>query len=223
MIVKIGNPVKQIVATAQEGNFDLIIMGTHGHGKMEERIIGSTASDVIRLSYVPVTVIRLPQEKTHSHQEKPSKTVNVQQRRKQLNTKQGGGHHGRRPSSIDVPRRKAMATNRSFEKNFAHSISKGITLVDFNAPWCKPCRAQEPIINALKKIYRGAANVAMLNIDENREIAFKLGIQSIPTIIIYKDGMEMNRFIGLQNNETLAKALQRLVGQPDTGNSFSRH
>jgi hypothetical protein len=45
-MVKIGNPVEQIVATAQEGNFDLIIMGTHGHGKMEERIIGSTASDV---------------------------------------------------------------------------------------------------------------------------------------------------------------------------------
>ena len=52
---------KQIVPTAQEGNFDLIIMGTHGHGKMEERVIGSTASDVIRLSYIPVTVIRLPE------------------------------------------------------------------------------------------------------------------------------------------------------------------
>jgi ACR3 family arsenite transporter len=62
VIVKIGNPVKQIVATAQEGNFDLIIMGTHGHGKMEERLIGSTTSDVIRLSYVPVTVIRLPEK-----------------------------------------------------------------------------------------------------------------------------------------------------------------
>jgi ACR3 family arsenite transporter len=62
VMVKIGNPVEQIVATAQEGNFDLIIMGTHGHGKMEERIIGSTASDVIRLSYVPVTVIRLPEK-----------------------------------------------------------------------------------------------------------------------------------------------------------------
>ena len=105
-----------------------------------------------------------------------------------------------------------MAADRSLEKNFDLSISKGVTLVDFNAPWCKPCRAQEPIINALKKSYRGTANVAVLNIDENREIAFKLGIQSIPTIIIYKDGTEINRFIGLQNNDTLDNALKQLVG-----------
>lgn len=116
-----------------------------------------------------------------------------------------------------------MAANRSIAKNFEFAISKGVTLVDFNAPWCKPCRTQETIIHALKKSYRETANVAMLNIDENREIAFKLGIQSIPTIIIYKDGTEMNRFIGLQNIETLARALQRLIGYTDTGKSFLHH
>jgi ACR3 family arsenite transporter len=62
VLVKVGHPVRQIVSTAQEGNFDLIVMGTHGHGKMEERIIGSTASDVIRTSRVPVMVVRLPVE-----------------------------------------------------------------------------------------------------------------------------------------------------------------
>lgn len=62
VVVKVGEPAKQIVATSKEGNFDLIIMGTHGHGKMEERIIGSTASDVIRISNVPVMVVRLPAE-----------------------------------------------------------------------------------------------------------------------------------------------------------------
>ena len=122
---------------------------------------------------------------------------------------------------MDVPRRMAMPANRSSAKKFDLSISKGVTLVDFNAPWCKPCRAQEPIINALKKNYRGTAKLAILNIDENREIAFRLGIQSIPTIIIYKDGKEMNRFIGLQNNDTLDKALQQLVDSPAHGNSFS--
>ncbi|BBO70166.1 hypothetical protein DSCA_40960 [Desulfosarcina alkanivorans] len=60
VVVKVGSPVRQIVTTARDEKFDLIIMGTHGHGKMEERIIGSTASDVIRMSEVPVMVVRLP-------------------------------------------------------------------------------------------------------------------------------------------------------------------
>lgn len=73
VLVKVGDPVRQIVSTAREGNFDLIVMGTHGHGKMEERIIGSTASDVIRTSRVPVMVVRLPAEtafETHSGKSK---------------------------------------------------------------------------------------------------------------------------------------------------------
>ena len=58
--VKIGNPVREIVSTAEGGAYDLVIMGTHGHGKFEEAIIGSVASEVIRTSAVPVLVVRLP-------------------------------------------------------------------------------------------------------------------------------------------------------------------
>jgi len=58
--VKIGNPVREIVSTAENGAYDLVIMGTHGHGKFEEAIIGSVASEVIRTSAVPVLVVRLP-------------------------------------------------------------------------------------------------------------------------------------------------------------------
>ncbi len=61
VLVKIGNPVKQIVATAEKGAYDLVIMGTHGHGKFEEAIIGSVASEVIRTGFVPVLVVRLPE------------------------------------------------------------------------------------------------------------------------------------------------------------------
>jgi len=60
--VKIGNPVREIVSTAKEGAFDLVIMGTHGHGKFEEAIIGSVASEVIRTSTVPVLVVQLPDD-----------------------------------------------------------------------------------------------------------------------------------------------------------------
>ena len=62
VLVKVGDPVKEIIATAEQGGFDLIVMGTHGHGKLEETLIGSTANDVIRQSRIPVMVIRLPEE-----------------------------------------------------------------------------------------------------------------------------------------------------------------
>jgi nucleotide-binding universal stress UspA family protein len=62
VIVKVGHPAQQILATAEEGDFDLIIMGTHGHGKFEEKMVGSTTRDVIRQSPRPVMVVRLPGE-----------------------------------------------------------------------------------------------------------------------------------------------------------------
>ncbi len=105
------------------------------------------------------------------------------------------------------------AIGRLTQKKFEQSILHGVTLVDFDAPWCKPCRDQKPIIDALKKNYQGTAAVKKINIDDNRDIAFNLGIQSIPTIIIYKNGREMNRFIGLQTRETLKNALRHVINQ----------
>ena len=108
-----------------------------------------------------------------------------------------------------------MATmGRLTHKKFKQSILHGVILVDFDAPWCEPCRAQKPIIGALKKNYQGKATIKKINIDENRDIALHLGIQSIPTIILFKDGREMNRFIGVQTAETLNKAISRLIDRP---------
>jgi nucleotide-binding universal stress UspA family protein len=64
VMVRIGNPAKEIVAAAEEGDFDLIILGTHGHGKLAESMMGSVAGDVIRHSRRPVMVVRLP-DATH--------------------------------------------------------------------------------------------------------------------------------------------------------------
>jgi thioredoxin 1 len=110
-----------------------------------------------------------------------------------------------------------VSANQSSEKWFKDWISVGVTLVDFNAPWCQACLAQEPIIKTLEKDYGGTAKVTTLNIDENQKIALNLGIQSIPTIIIYKNGREMNRFIGLQTAETLHNALRNVI-HPSSGN-----
>jgi len=65
VMVKVGSPARQIVATAHEGGFDLVIMGTHGHGKLEDRIIGNIAGDVIRQCDIPVMVVRLPRKSQH--------------------------------------------------------------------------------------------------------------------------------------------------------------
>ena len=100
---------------------------------------------------------------------------------------------------------------RSSHTDFENTIKSGVTLIDFNAPWCTPCRALDPLITELEKAYKHKATVLKVNIDEHREIAVNLGIQSIPTIIIFKEGREEKRFIGLQPAETLHKALEEAV------------
>ena len=94
---------------------------------------------------------------------------------------------------------------------FDSPIEHGVALVDFNAPWCAPCRAQEPIIKKLAKQFEGKVIVNEVNVDENRETAIRLGIQSIPTLILFKNGQEIERFIGLQPAEALSQALKKAL------------
>jgi len=97
---------------------------------------------------------------------------------------------------------------QSLQIDFDKIIENGLCLVDFNAPWCGPCRSQEPIINELEQSYNGKAHVVKINIDENRKIAMKLGIQSIPTIILFKNGKEVSRLVGLQTASTLNRVIK---------------
>jgi thioredoxin len=128
---------------------------------------------------------------------------------------EGGNNPGCRPQFTKGTRRTAMAASGKLtQKKFEQSILHGVTLVDFDAPWCAPCRAQQPIIDTVKKRYLGKAAVKKINIDDNRDIALHLGIQSIPTIIIFKEGKEMNRFIGIQTAEMLNRVLKKLIDQP---------
>ena len=96
-------------------------------------------------------------------------------------------------------------------EGFENAIEGGVTLMDFNAPWCAPCRSQEPILENLAGEFEGKAVVASMNVDENRDVAIRLGIQSIPTLIIYKNNKEIQRFVGLQSECTLSEALKGLV------------
>lgn len=92
---------------------------------------------------------------------------------------------------------------------FEKATEGGVSLIDFNAPWCAPCRAQEPIIQRLSKQFEGKALVAEMNIDENQDTAMKLGIRSIPTLAVFKNGKEVQRFVGLQSQNTLSEAIEK--------------
>ena len=94
-------------------------------------------------------------------------------------------------------------------KAFENVVKSGVTLVDFNAPWCGPCRAQEPIINRLAQRYEGRAMVVQMNIDNNQDMAAKLGIRSIPTLAVYNNGKEASRFVGLHSEDVLAVAIEK--------------
>jgi len=96
-------------------------------------------------------------------------------------------------------------------EGFENAIQGGVTLMDFNAPWCAPCRSQEPILEALAERFQGRALVASMNVDENMDIAAQLGIQSIPTLIIFKNHKEIQRFVGLQPEGTLSEALEKVM------------
>ncbi len=98
------------------------------------------------------------------------------------------------------------------DNEFNSAIRHGVALVDFNASWCAPCRAQEPIIRQLALKFKDQAMVTSLNIDDNRETALKLCIHSIPTLVLFKNGKEIQRFIGLQSEKLLSQAIENVLG-----------
>lgn len=97
------------------------------------------------------------------------------------------------------------------EEEFNNAIENGVSLIDFNAPWCAPCRAQGPIVQQLSEQFEKRAVIAEMNIDENQQTAMKLGIQSIPTLAIFKNGKEVQRFIGLQSQDMLSAAIEKVL------------
>ena len=95
--------------------------------------------------------------------------------------------------------------------NFQNEVASGVTLVDFWAEWCPPCRAIAPIVDQLVTEYDGKATIAKINVDNERELAEKFSVMNIPTLIILKDGEEFDRIIGATSKDNLISALDKAL------------
>ena len=89
------------------------------------------------------------------------------------------------------------------EKDFEKEISKELLLVDFYADWCGPCKAMMPILEELKE-----TPILKVNVDEYSDLASSYGIMSIPTLILFKNGKEIDKKVGLINKSELEKWLK---------------
>lgn len=93
------------------------------------------------------------------------------------------------------------------DKNFESTIAKGVTLVDFYADWCGPCRMIAPIVEELANEMHGKVTIGKLDIEQAQATTANLQVTSIPTIIIFKDGKEVKRVVGLRDKEALKSML----------------
>jgi thioredoxin 1 len=84
-------------------------------------------------------------------------------------------------------------------------------LVNCWTPWCMPCRAQQPILEKLADELQNKVLITSLNIEENRNAAYRLNIHSIPTLVIFNNGEETRRFFGLQQADSLTNALEEAL------------
>ncbi len=95
------------------------------------------------------------------------------------------------------------------DKNLQQQLKSGLVLVDFWAEWCMPCKVMGPILNDVAESAGGQAKVAKLNVDHYPAVSSKYGVRNIPTLVLFKNGKEVERFVGIKQKDFLLKQLQK--------------
>ncbi len=99
-------------------------------------------------------------------------------------------------------------TDTNFQEK---ALDSGVSVVDFWAEWCGPCRMIGPIIEELATDYSDKVTVGKLNVDHNPEVSMKYGIRSIPTILIFKNGEPVEKIVGVTTKQNLTTKIEELL------------
>src|SRR5438132_519737 len=97
------------------------------------------------------------------------------------------------------------------DKEFHTQIKEGIVLVDFHANWCGPCRTLSPVLEQVAKEIKGKATIGKIDIDNEQKTAAQFQITSVPTMILFKNGKEVGRLVGLRSADAVKEFINSAV------------
>jgi thioredoxin 2 len=116
---------------------------------------------------------------------------------------------GRCKTPLPVSARPVTVTDATFATDVERSPLP--VLVDAWAPWCGPCRMIAPVIDELAAELAGRLRVVKLNVDDNPQTASRFNLRSIPTLLVLKDGREVDRLVGVQPKQEIARRLEKVI------------
>ena len=97
------------------------------------------------------------------------------------------------------------------KNDFLDTIKEGVTLVDFFATWCGPCKMLTPVLEEVSKEFEGRAKVVKVDVDELRDLAMEYHIASVPTVILFKDGKLVAQTMGFRPKQQFSDALEKVI------------
>jgi len=97
------------------------------------------------------------------------------------------------------------------DKNFQHQIKNNIALVDFWASWCVPCKMMSPVLNELADEVGSGVQVCKVNVEQFQSLASRYSVRGIPTMLLFRDGKEVNRFVGVKSKDFLLDQIKNIM------------